>query len=73
MYSVIIPSIGRINYLNELLESIYKQSSLPNQIIILLDNNNACKEGAKFINKKDICEIIFCERLNLPQKEIMVP
>ena len=68
MYSVIIPSIGRINYLNELLESIYKQSSLPNQIIILLDNNNACKEGAKFINKKDICEIIFCERLNLPQK-----
>ena len=53
MYSVIIPSIGRINYLNELLESIYKQSSPPDEIIILLDNTNTCKEGAKFINKKD--------------------
>ena len=68
MYSVIIPSVGRINYLNELLQSIYNQSSPPDEIIILLDNNNVCKEGAKFINKKDICEIIFCDRLNLPQK-----
>ena len=68
MYSVIIPSIGRINFLNELLESIYNQSVKPNEIFILLDNNNSCKEGAKFINKNDICEIIFCDRLNLSQK-----
>ena len=68
MYSVIIPSIGRINFLNELLESIYNQSLKPNEIFILLDNNNSCKEGAKFINKNDICEIIFCDRLNLSQK-----
>ena len=68
MYSVIIPSLGRINFLNELLESIYNQSLKPNEIFILLDNNNSCKEGAKFINKNDICEIIFCDRLNLSQK-----
>ena len=68
MYSVIIPSLGRINFLNELLESIYNQSVKPNEIIILLDNNKSCKKGAKFINKKDECEIIFCDRLNLSQK-----
>jgi len=68
MYSVIIPSIGRINFLNELLESIYNQSVKPNEIIILLDNNNSCKKGARFINKKDKCKIIFCNRLNLSQK-----
>ena len=49
MYSVIIPSLGRINFLNELLESIYNQSVKPNEIIILLDNNKSCKNGAKFI------------------------
>ena len=68
MYTVIIPSLGRINFLNELLKSIYKQTLPPNEIIILLDNNNSCKEGAKFINKKDICNIIFCDTLNLSQK-----
>lgn len=68
MYSVIIPSIGRITFLNELLESIYKQSLPPYEIIILLDKNNSCKEGAKFINRKDICEIMFCDKLNLSQK-----
>ena len=36
--------------------------------LILLDNNSLCKEGAKFINKKDICKIIFCDKLNLSQK-----
>ena len=59
MYSVIIPSLGRISFLNELLESIYKQSVKPKEILILLDNNSLCKEGAKFINKKDIFKIIF--------------
>ena len=68
MYSVIIPSLGRISFLNELLESIYKQSVKPKEILILLDNNILSKEGAKFINKKDICEIIYCDKLNLPQK-----
>jgi len=68
MYSVIIPSLGRISFLNELLESIYEQSVNPKEILILLDNSRLCKEGAKYINKKDICEIIFCDKLNLSQK-----
>ena len=38
MYSVIIPSIGRINFLNELLESVYNQSLQPNEIIILFSH-----------------------------------
>ena len=50
MYSIIIPSIGRINYLNELLISIYSQTLFPQEIIILLDKNNYCKENAKFIS-----------------------
>ena len=62
-------SINRKNrFLNELLESIYNQTIPPKEIIILLDNNNSCKEGAKFINKKNICKIIFCDKLNLSQK-----
>lgn len=68
MYSVIIPSLGRIDYLNELLQSIYNQTLLPKEIIILLDQNEFCKNGEEIINKKDICKIIFCKELNLSQK-----
>ncbi len=68
MYSVIIPSVGRINFLNDLLSSIYNQTILPKEIIILLDKNNTCREGLKLINKKDNCEIIFCSNLTTPEK-----
>ena len=68
MYSVIIPSLGRINYLNQLLQSIYNQTLLPEEIIILLDQNESCKNVAKFIYKKNNCNIIFCKNLNLSQK-----
>ena len=68
MYSVIIPSLGRINYLNELLKSIYKQTILPKEIIILLDQNKLCKDAEKLIRKKKICQVIFCNKLNLSQK-----
>ncbi len=68
MYTVIIPSMGRIDFLNDLLESIYKQTISPKEIIILLDKNLLCQEGAKYINKRDICKIIFCDTLNLAQK-----
>ena len=68
MYTIIIPSIGRINYLNELLQSIYNQTLLPKEILILLDQNEFCKDNAKFINKKHNCKIIFCRNLNLSQK-----
>ena len=68
MYSVIIPSLGRINYLNELLQSIYNQTLLPKEIIILLDHNEFCKKGEEFIKKQGISKIIFCKELNLSQK-----
>ena len=68
MYSVIIPSLGRINYLNELLQSIYNQTISPKEIIILLDQNKLCKDAEKLIYKKEICRIIFCDSLTTPQK-----
>ena len=68
MYTVIIPSMGRINFLNELLETIYNQTVPPKEIIILFDKNQKCKEGANFINKKDLCQIIFCINLTTPEK-----
>ena len=68
MYTVIIPSLGRINYLNELLQSIYNQTLLPEEIIILLDQNKLCKDAEKLIYKKKNCKVIFCNKLNLSQK-----
>ena len=68
MYSIIIPSLGRINYLNQLLQSIYKQTLLPEEIIILLDQNESCKDIAELIYKKNNCNIVFCKNLNLSQK-----
>ena len=68
MYTVIIPSLGRIDFLNDLLETIYNQTIPPKEIIILFDKNEKCNEGAKFINKKNICQIIFCNNLTTPEK-----
>mgnify|MGYP001406598865 CR=1 FL=1 len=68
MYSVIIPSLGRVKYLNELLHSIFKQSVPPIEIIILLDNDEFCKKAVKNINKRKNCKIIHCKNLNLSQK-----
>ena len=68
MYTVIIPSLGRINYLNQLLKSIYSQTILPEEIIILLDQNKLCKDTEKLILKKNNCKVVFCNNLNLSQK-----
>ena len=68
MYSVVIPSIGRVNYLNELLESIYNQSLPAEEIIIIFDNNEKCKEIEKLIPKKDNLKIFFSEKFTLSQK-----
>ena len=68
MYSIIIPSLGRINYLNQLLQSIYSQTLLPEEILILLDKNESCNDVAKFIYKKNNCYVVFCKNLNLSQK-----
>ncbi len=68
MYTVIIPSLGRINFLNELLQSIYNQTISPDEIIILLDQNKLCEDSAKLIKKLKNCKIVFCNNLNLSQK-----
>ena len=43
MYSVIIPSLGRKEYLIPLLESILIQTLEPAEILLLLDNNLQCE------------------------------
>ena len=68
MYSVVIPSIGRVNYLNELLESIYNQTLPPEEVLIILDNNDNCKKIEKLITKKENLKIFFPEKFSLPQK-----
>lgn len=68
MYSVVIPSIGRVNYLNELLESIYNQTLSAEEIIIIFDNNEKCKEIEKLIPKKDNLKIFFSEKFTPSQK-----
>jgi len=45
LYSVIISSIGRFDYLNELLESILNQTIKPSEIIFLLEDNDHCKNN----------------------------
>ena len=61
MYSVIIPSIGRINFINQLLESIYNQTVPPEEIIILLDKNSKCENQENLITKKYKCKVLFCD------------
>ena len=68
MYSVIIPSLGRIKFLNELLGSIYKQTFLPEEIIIILENTKECRDIEQLINKKFNIRVIFTDNLKTPQK-----
>ena len=68
MYSVIIPSIGRIKYLNNLLESIYLQTLLPNEIIIIFDENKNCRDIENLINRKNDIKVIYAKKLTTPQK-----
>lgn len=68
MYSVIVPSLGRLNYLNELIESIGAQTFQPLEIIILLDDNEHCREISSAIKTNKLLKILFCTGLNLAQK-----
>ena len=36
MYSVIIPSIGRLKYLNQLIKSIFSQTISPGEVILFI-------------------------------------
>ncbi len=68
MYSVIIPSLGRIKFLNELLGSIYNQTLLPEEIIIILENTKECRDIERLINKEFNIKVIFTDNLKTPQK-----
>jgi glycosyltransferase involved in cell wall biosynthesis len=65
---VIIPSLGRFDYLNELVDSILAQQVAPGEILILLDNNLHCKNGSALLKVDSSIHLIFCESLNLAQK-----
>ena len=68
MYSAIIPSLGRLQYLNELIASIIEQTSPPEEILILLDDNDHCREISSYIITHDSLQIFFCPHLNLAEK-----
>jgi glycosyltransferase involved in cell wall biosynthesis len=68
MYSVVIPSLGRIEYLNELLDSILTQDLKPIEILVLLDSNSHCNEISVKIIKNNLIKVVFCEQMNLSEK-----
>lgn len=68
MYSVVIPSLGRLDYLNELLESIEKQTMQPQEILLLLDNNDHCKTISTQIKQSPNLNVLFCSGMNLAEK-----
>lgn len=68
MYSVIIPSLGRLKYLNELIESIIGQTKPPREILVLLDDNEHCREISGSIVTDESLRILFCANLNLAEK-----
>lgn len=68
MYSIIIPSLGRINYLNNLLESIYLQTLLPREVIIIFDDNEKCRSIENLILRKNLVKVIFYKNLTTSQK-----
>ena len=68
MYSVIIPSLGRLEYLNELIISVLGQTVRPQEILVLLDENEHCRKIANFIVTNDSLRIFFCSNLNLAEK-----
>jgi len=68
MYSVVIPSLGRLEYLNELLSSIEKQTLEPQEVLLLLDDNDHCRTISREIRQLAGLRIILCPGMNLAQK-----
>ena len=69
MYSVVISSLGRKQYLCELLESIYSQTLPPGEIIVLLDNEDHCRDVGQYLAERyNPLSIIYTTELNLPGK-----
>jgi glycosyltransferase involved in cell wall biosynthesis len=68
MYSVVIPSLGRVKYLNELILSIFAQTVQPLEIFILLDDNSHCRSIEHEINLGELAKLVWCKHLNLAEK-----
>lgn len=67
-YSVVISSIGRKEYLTDLLGSIYGQTRLPFEVLLLLDDNQHCREVSVELAIYSSLQIIFCEKYGLAEK-----
>lgn len=68
MYSVIISSYGRYEYLNDLLQSIMTQTIKSNEIILILDSQCQIDEECLILKQKYKDVIFFFRDLNLPEK-----
>lgn len=68
MYSVIISSLGRYEYLNDLLESIMLQTIKSNEIILILDSQCQIDDECIILKKKYKEVIFFYRDLNLSEK-----
>ena len=67
MYSVIVSSYGRFEFLKELYISLMKQTLIPQEIIFLLHENKFNKENYKKLNFGKESKFIF-KSLNLSEK-----
>lgn len=67
MYSVIIPSIGRYEFINELLISLKNQTIKSDDIILILNNNCRHDKEIKLLKKVDDLRLIF-NNFNLSEK-----
>ncbi len=68
MYSVVIPSLGRLEYLNELLASIEQQTMQPQEVLLLLDDNDHCRTISREIRQLAGLRVILCPGMNLAEK-----
>ena len=68
-YSVIISSVGRKDFVKELLDSILSQTVPPGEILFFLDDNIECYRLADYVRDFDRrIKVYFFDSLNLPEK-----
>ena len=68
-YSVIISSVGRKDFVKDLLDSILSQTVPPGEILFFLDDNSECLRLADYLCDFDNCiKVYFFDSFNLPQK-----
>lgn len=60
--------MGRFEYLIDLIKSIELQTLKAKEVLLLLDNNSHCNQGARLLSQFDFLNIIFCNDMNLSDK-----